>query len=96
MQFRCGPMQGSGYLRNISREGMFLEIDPVPDRGSEVQITIEAPGRGKVELTARVVWTTALRPESNDEALTGFGVMVSANQTAYLRFLDGVLLALAR
>jgi hypothetical protein len=98
VRFAGGSISGRGCLRNVSSEGMYLQVDHVPRRHSDVLITIEIPGRDEVQVRARVVWNTALgmpAPTEIPGPAAGFGVVVQttqASQASWRSFLQEIVL----
>jgi hypothetical protein len=91
-RYASGAIRGQGYLRNLSKQGMFLRCDRLPQPRDEVRISIEHPGGGKLEVGGRVMWTTAELPDAA-EVQPGFGVLVETGLEAYLEFFEGLLLS---
>ena len=106
VRFAGGSIGGRGCVRNLSQEGMYLEVDHLPPRRAQVLITLEVPGRQEVQVRARVVWHTDLRTDpvlgEEDEATiglsehddAGFGVMVETSELAWRKFFASVVLSL--
>jgi hypothetical protein len=68
---------GQGYIKNISKEGLFLRVETLPLPGTPVKILIEPEDGPKVEVSGTVRWTTDQLPPSA-EASPGFGVKLDA------------------
>jgi Tfp pilus assembly protein PilZ len=90
-QFTSGTLRGQGYLRNLSKQGMFLRCDRLPQPRAEVHIVIEHPQGGKLEVMGRVMWTTAELPDA-PQVTPGFGVLIESGTAAYLAFFESLLL----
>jgi Tfp pilus assembly protein PilZ len=89
---KCGALQGQCSVRNLTKEGMFLNADRLPKLYAEVALILEAPSGHKVELGGRVIWTTAELPASK-AAAPGFGVRVETGIEAYRQFFESLLLS---
>ena len=59
-------------VRNLARDGIFIQTPVLLAPGASVWISLEAPGRLEIEVTGEVRWNTA-SPEPGD-TLTGFAV----------------------
>jgi hypothetical protein len=93
-RFQVGSQVGTGHICNLSKEGMFLRADRLPKPGSEITVVIETGGpRGeKVEIQARVMWTTSELPNAKDVA-PGFGVRVEDPGGPFRDFFESLLLS---
>jgi hypothetical protein len=102
VRFAGGSIGGRGCIRNLSQEGMYLEVDHLPPRKARVLITLEVPGRQELQVRARVVWHTELRdpdPVIGEESVDlcddgGFGVMVETSEAPWRKFFQSVVLSL--
>jgi hypothetical protein len=65
--------EGQGYIKNISKEGLFLRVEALPLPGTLVKVLIEPENGPKIEVSGTVRWTTDQLP-SSAEASPGFGV----------------------
>jgi Tfp pilus assembly protein PilZ len=90
-RYQFDSQHGTGYVCNLSKEGMFLRADKLPKPRSQVLIVIESPGGNKVEVAARVMWTTAELPNAKDVS-PGFGVRVEDGGQAFRTFFESLLL----
>ena len=53
------------WIHSISRGGVFLEIDPAPPLGDELDVTFSLPGvEGKIKAKTAVRWQGILREGS--------------------------------
>lgn len=50
-------VRGAGEALNVSREGMFVVSDAVPAVGSTLEVRLEDPQEGPIQLTMQVAWT---------------------------------------
>jgi hypothetical protein len=89
--FRCGPLTGKGFVKNLSKEGLFLRTDRLPKPGMRVQIVIEGPDGGKIEVVGMVRWTTEQIPDR--EPQPGFGMRFDGVTEDYIDFFERVLLS---
>jgi len=87
--FASGDTHGNGYVKNVSRGGVFLRTDTLPAPGAPVSILFHAPNGTKVEIAGVVRWTTDQLPEETNFA--GFGMQLEGDNEAYLEFFDALL-----
>ena len=87
--FEAGSVRGSGYLKNICKNGVFVRSDAVPDPGTQVRILIE-DGEAKAEIHGVVRWTTNQLPDAA-EARPGFGIFVPDPSADFLALFEQVL-----
>lgn len=88
--FQAGELRGQGHIKNLSREGLFLRSDDVPERGSEIRVVFHDRVGSKVEIRGTVCWTTSQLPEEAG-AKRGFGIHISGGALAYLEFYEQML-----
>jgi hypothetical protein len=88
--FQSGRLRGLGYVRNLSKEGMFISSDQLPQPGAPIALTIETPGGNKIDLNGTVRWTTAQLPNASG-APAGFGVRFE-HSPAYRQLYEALLL----
>jgi Tfp pilus assembly protein PilZ len=70
-----------GYTFNISRGGLYVRTLTPPELGNELTLQFRAPfGRGRVELTAQVVWRQSFSRSKGYPS--GFGLQYSDVQLA--------------
>lgn len=81
---------GSGYVKNVSREGLFLRTDILPQPQESVNVVFYLPEGGKIEVQGLVCWTTE---EVSDEPKPrpGFGIRIENSDTPYLSFYEALL-----
>jgi len=91
IRFTSGPIQGEGYLRNLSKQGMFIRADRLPEPRHDLQVVIDTPDGTKLELNCHVMWTTAELPDA-DNVAPGFGVSVLPGNDGFLEFYERLLL----
>jgi hypothetical protein len=97
--YQSGRTQGRGHIRNLSKGGMFIRADALPQPGAPVALTIETPSGAKIDLNATVRWTTAElsgpAPSTSptDPAVkSGFGVRIESESPAYRELFESLLL----
>jgi len=91
VQFQAGKLRGQGFVRNLSKEGLFVRAERLPEPGVPISICIEMADGHKVELMGSVRWTTAQLPRSR-EAKPGFGVRLDSDTQAYRELFEALLL----
>ena len=89
--FRSEGIEGQGYVKNISKDGLFLRVDPLPSPGAHCEVLIEPTDGPKVEVAGTVQWTTTQLP-SGTEAKSGFGMKLDACTADYQAMLEDILL----
>ncbi len=89
--FVCGTLQGDGHVRNLSKEGLFLCTEVMPEAGDMVQVLIKRENGTKVELIGSVRWTTEAVPERS-EGYPGFGIRLEPVTDDYRDFFESLLL----
>ena len=57
-QFESDSIQGEGYLKNVSKSGLFVRSDQLPTRGETLKVRIERTFGDWVEVEGEVRWTT--------------------------------------
>lgn len=89
--FQSGRLRGLGHVRNLSKEGMFIGSERLPQPGAPIALTIETTDGEKIDLNGTVRWTTAQLPNAS-EAPSGFGVRVEGRSPAYRELFEALLL----
>ena len=97
--FQSGRTQGRGYIRNLSKGGLFIRAESLPAPGAPVALTIELPSGIKVDLNGTVRWTTAElngTPQALGEPAVpvrpGFGVRIESDSARYRELFESLLL----
>lgn len=85
------PLRGSGHVRNLRKDGLFVEVEVLPVPGDQVHVVFETRDGDKIELSGTVRWTTADRPTEAD-GKPGFGMQIEDVTQEYLAFLEDLLL----
>ena len=89
--FQSGRLRGLGHVRNLSKEGMFIGSERLPQPGAPIALTIETTDGEKLDLNGTVRWTTAQLPNET-QAPSGFGVRVEGHSAAYRELFEALLL----
>ncbi len=88
--FESPASSGKGYVRNVSRDGMFLRTDVLPAPGEPVSVTFVDLRGHKVEVDGTVRWNTEqLDPAKH--AKPGFGMRIEHARSDYLAFYEQLL-----
>ncbi len=90
VHFQSGRLRGHGYVRNLSKEGLFIRSERLPEPGSPIHVQIETHDGQKIELGGVVRWTTAQLPQSRNVA-GGFGVRLDGNPSTYRQLFEALL-----
>ena len=73
--FESAEVQGQGYLKNVSKSGVFVRADDLPRRGETVKVSF-ARGYGEwVRIEGEVCWTTA-DLDLDRPVRSGFGLRI--------------------
>ena len=56
--FESGEVRGKGHVKNVSKGGLFLRSDVLPEPGSEIRVLFHTQQGRKVEIEGIVVWST--------------------------------------
>lgn len=91
VNFQCGRMRGQGHVRNLSKEGLFIRSDRLPQPGLAISITIESSAGDKIELEGTVRWTTAQLSQPRSVP-AGFGVRLDEMNPSYRELFEALLL----
>ena len=83
-------MSGKGYIRNVSRDGMFLRTDVLPAPGEPVSVTFVDLRGHKVEVDGTVRWNTG-QLDPAEHAKPGFGMRIEHARSDYLAFYEQLL-----
>jgi len=88
--FEAGELRGVGHVKNISKGGIFLRSEILPQPGHEVRVLFHDRAGNKIELHGTVRWTTAQLGVGAD-ARPGFGVQFSQVDGAFREFYEELL-----
>jgi uncharacterized protein (TIGR02266 family) len=89
VQFQSGTRRGTGHVKNLTQEGMFIRSHILPETGDNIHVTFTTPEGRKIEIEGVVRWTT----EQMDQACPlGFGIRLVRVDEEYLRFFEKILL----
>ena len=92
VSIQAGPVGGVGYIKNVSKGGLFIRSDLLPAQGETVEVTIEPIPERKITVTGVVCWTTAAVPPEEGTPQPGFGIRLEPVTDAYLVFYEELLL----
>jgi Tfp pilus assembly protein PilZ len=88
--FASGKLRGQGYVKNVSKTGLFLRTDTLPEVGSEVRVSLRDRAGAKVELRGTVRWTTRQLP-AGSKAQPGFGMQIPSDDPVFVEFFEQIL-----
>jgi uncharacterized protein (TIGR02266 family) len=88
--FEAGCVRGRGHIKNLSKGGVFVRTDRLPDSGDDVRILFHDRKGSKIEVLGIVAWTTDQLP-SEEVGPSGFGMRFSHVPDEYLEFFEQVL-----
>ncbi len=89
-KFSTKTMQGTGHVKNLSKEGLFMRTNALPQPGEDVQVIILTRDRRKIEVMGTVRWTTA-QLSSQTLAQPGFGVEITNHGDGFVEFFTDLL-----
>jgi hypothetical protein len=84
VRFLVEGREAVGYLRNVSRAGVFIAIADPPRPGAAIALQFYPPIGGLVDIRGEVRWNT--HGLAGAEVLPGFGVLIQEPPPEYLRF----------
>ncbi len=90
-RFQCEGRTQRGYIKNITKEGLFLHTDSLPPPGASIRVIFETRDGPKVEVAGTVRWTTAQLPPSSDTS-PGFGMKIDDVPKEFREFFEQMLL----
>ncbi len=87
VRFETPASSGTGHLKNVSREGLFVATEAPPAPGDPAHVVFQDLADRWIELDGAVSWT---RDESASSATArpGFGMELDAPSDAYLAFFE--------
>ncbi len=88
--FESGEVRGKGHVKNVSKGGLFLRSDVLPEPGSEIRVLFHTQQGRKVEIERIVVWSTTELEQP--DARPGFGVRFEGASEQFLEFYEQILL----
>ncbi len=90
-KFSSPTMHGTGHVKNLSKQGLFMRTNVLPLPGEEVSVIILTRDRRKIEVIGRVRWTTA-QLGGRTPAQPGFGMYIDRASDAFVEFFTDLLL----
>ncbi len=85
VRFETPSSSGTGHLKNVSREGLFVTTEAPPAAGDPALVVFQDLADRWIELSGVVSWTRD-ESESSAAALPGFGMKIASPSDAYLEF----------
>lgn len=85
VQFESDSTQGDGYLKNVSKAGVFVRSDQLPARGDMLKVRIERTFGDWVEVEGEVRWTTQ-DLDVDRPVRPGFGLRIPKPTRAFKLF----------
>ena len=90
ISFESGDLRGKGHVKNVSKGGLFVRADALPEPGSEVRVLFHTQQGRKVEIHGIVVWSTAELEQP--DARPGFGLRFEGASEQFREFYEQILL----
>lgn len=69
--FIADGLMCEGYIKNLSKEGVFIRAPSLPQAGESIPMIIKPTAVQKIEIQVTIRWTTDQYPERSPTA--GFG-----------------------
>jgi len=88
--FEAGKLRGRGYIKNISKAGLFVRTSILPPMGAPVRVLFHDRKGSKLEVHGTVRWTTQLLPPE-ENAKPGFGVLIEPVSEEFSEFFENIL-----
>jgi hypothetical protein len=88
--FEAGSLRGTGHLKNVSKDGVFVRSDTLPAPGEAVRLIFHDLLGSKVEVHGVVQWTTAQLPDPS-VARSGFGLRIPQATDGFLDFFEQLI-----
>ena len=85
VRFESPRIEGLGYLKNISPDGLFVRTIQLPAAEELVRVVFQDPQGPWVEVSGTVRWNT-LQIESEESVPAGFGMRLDEVSKAYESF----------
>ena len=83
--FETPSSSGTGHLKNVNREGLFVVTEAPPAPGDPVHVVFQDLAYRSIQLDGVVIWTRD-ESESSATAPPGFGMKIASPSDAYLEF----------
>ncbi len=91
--FEADDLRGRGYLKNVSKGGLFLRTEVLPVAGTGVRVLFHNRDGSKIEVQGKVAWNTSqLDAADRGETRPGFGMIFDTTDNAYREFLEQLML----
>ena len=84
VRFSAAGRAGAGFVRGVSRRGLFVQSPAIPPDGVEIDPVIRDAARGELHCAGRVVRLKAAQRPGRAANASGFGVeLASASESYY-------------
>ncbi len=90
VRFETPSSSGTGRLKNVSREGLFVATEAPPAPGDPAHVVFQDLADRWIELDGAVSWTRD-ESESSATAPPGFGMKIASPSDTYLEFFKELL-----
>jgi hypothetical protein len=88
--FESGKLRGTGHIKNVSKEGLFVRANVLPSVGAPVRIVFHDRHGSKIEVRGTVRWNTTQLP-SEEKAKPGFGIFIERGNEEFDEFFEHIL-----
>ena len=86
--FATKTVRAHGHIVNLSRAGMFVATESLPQKDEPIKVLFEDAGGLKMEVRGAVRWT------GEEESVGGFGMRIEKPSDDYLEFCAALIEAL--
>ena len=84
-RFRGGGVEGSGTIKNVSSEGLFVSTGHVPEQGESILLVLPGQGGRVLAVSGMVWWTTSARSPK-----PGFGLRLLEGNPQFQRLVESL------
>ncbi len=78
--FRTSLVEGKGWVTDLSRMGMFIASETLPEPGERIRVVFEDASGAKLDVRGTVRWNTGPEPGP----VSGFGIKLHKPSPEYL------------
>ena len=90
VRFESPRIEGLGYLKNVSRDGLFVRTAQLPAPGELVRVIFQDPQKRWIEVSGTVRWNT-LQIQSEERVPAGVGMRIDDVSEGYKTFFRALL-----
>ncbi|MCP4007455.1 MAG: hypothetical protein GY725_25020 [bacterium] len=87
--FETASFRGTGYIKNVTKEGLFVRADQLPPPMEPVRVIFHNRDGNKIEVIGSVRWTTDQL--QREDTKPGFGMRIETQSPDFLEFFEQIL-----